>query len=290
MLPKTGRAAWGLGGALIGADVGMKLFPSFFRSRRGGAEAEGEFIPRGPADTRCYAIGDVHGCLDQLVSLIRAIARDNDARRPVRNVHLVMMGDLIDRGPDSRGVIDVLRARPLPGFRYNFIAGNHEELLLRIIDGEDRLVPDWLEFGGMECARSYGVEPARLFNQPADIQAGLIRQAVPSSHVAFLRECADSVRFGDYLFVHAGIRPRVPIEAQVAQDLRWIREGFLDSDVNHGVVVIHGHTISVDPDERGNRIGIDTGAYRTGRLTAIGIDGSERWFLHANGEPAYGYA
>lgn len=265
----------------------MKLFPTLFRHRRGNVEPQ--VMPRGPADTRCYAIGDVHGCLDQLVSLVRLIARDNDSRRPVRNVHLIMMGDLIDRGPDSRGVIDFLRARPLPNFRFSFVLGNHEELVLRIIDGEDGLTSNWLEFGGMEFAHSYGVEPARFFNQPADVQADLVRRAVPASHVAFLRECTDSVRLGDYLFVHAGIRPSVPIGEQVAADMHWIRQGFLESEVNHGVVVVHGHTITAEPDEHYNRIGIDTGVYRTGRLTAIGIDGSERWFLHANGEPAYGY-
>lgn len=237
----------------------------------------------GAAGCRAYAIGDVHGRLDLLERLIDEIARD-DAARPRARTYLVLLGDLIDRGPDSRGVIDYFLERP-PGFaRPIFLKGNHEEFLLSVLEGEDEMVGSWLSYGGYECAESYGVSRGWTLNvSPAEVAARL-RAAVPARHRLFLEEMADSFQFGDYLFVHAGIRPGVPIEEQSGKDLRWIREGFLENRNDHGVMVVHGHTIVERPEQHPNRIALDTGAYRSGVLTALGLEGRERWFLEARDE------
>ena len=234
----------------------------------------------GPPGCRAYAIGDVHGRLDLLVDLLARIEADN-ARRPPAKTWLVFLGDLVDRGPDSRGVVELLSARP-PGFaRTVFIKGNHEEFFLGVLGGDDSIVQHWLAYGGTECAQSYGLTGGWMLNaSPAAIMERLIEE-VPPTHVRFLDQMADSFRFGDYLFVHAGIRPGVELEKQVSRDLRWIREGFLDDRRDHGVVVVHGHTIVERPEEHPNRIALDTGAYRSGTLTAIGLEGEERWFIEA---------
>lgn len=250
-----------------------------FRSRSRAPEFAG---PRG---SRAYAVGDVHGRLDLMVELLNRIERDDAARRPARTF-LVFLGDLVDRGPDSRGVIDHLLHRPPSFARTVFLAGNHEEALLRVIGGDASVVPSWLIYGGKECAQSYGISGAWMLGAPPAAVAAEVRRAVPREHADFLASFGDTFRFGDYLFVHAGIRPGVPVEEQVPQDLRWIREGFLDDVTDHGLIVVHGHTISPEVEERPNRIGIDTGAYRTGILTAIGIEGGERWFLRTEGEAA----
>jgi serine/threonine protein phosphatase 1 len=234
----------------------------------------------GPSGCRAYAIGDVHGRLDLLERLIGEIARDNEARGPART-YLVLLGDLIDRGPDSRGVIDLFLDSPPPFAQPIFLKGNHEEFLLSVLEGEDEMVGSWLSYGGYECAESYGVSRGWTLNvSPAEVAARL-RASVPESHRQFLADMADSFQFGDYLFVHAGIRPGVPLEEQSGKDLRWIREGFLDNRFDHGVMVVHGHTIVEKPEQHPNRIALDTGAYRSGVLTALGLEGRERWFLEA---------
>jgi serine/threonine protein phosphatase 1 len=236
----------------------------------------------GPPGSRAYAIGDVHGRLDLLRELLSAIERDN-ARRPAAKTYIVMLGDLIDRGPDSCGVIDQLVRHP-PSFARNVhIKGNHEEYFLDILRGKDDALPHWLGYGGYECAESYGVSRGWTLNATPHEIGDRLRAAVPKEHVRFLEEMGDSFRFGDYLFVHAGIRPGVPLAQQSGKDLRWIREGFLDDRSDHGMVVVHGHTIVDGPEQYSNRIAVDTGAYRTGVLTAVGLEGQERWFLSASG-------
>jgi serine/threonine protein phosphatase 1 len=240
----------------------------------------GKKARRGPASLRAYGIGDVHGHLDLLRDLIERIRRD-DEQRPEAKTFIILVGDLVDRGPDSKGVIDYLLSRPAPFARMVFLKGNHEELFLRVLEGEEDVVTDWLAYGGYECAESYGVSKGSTLNAtPAEIIERL-RSAVPDSHRKFLAELADTFRFGDYLFVHAGIRPGVPVDEQSGKDLRWIREGFLDDRTDHGLVVIHGHTIVDGPEEHPNRIAIDTSAYKNGVLTAIGLEGTRRWFVEA---------
>ena len=234
--------------------------------------------PTVPAGRRAYAVGDVHGRLDLLDDLLRRIEADNAARPPARAT-IVFLGDLIDRGPESAQVVERLR-RYRPTFaKPVFLMGNHEEVLLRILSGETRLLADWLRFGGADCARSYGVDPQEMETVGGASAVKILRQAIPKEHAKFLESFVDTASFGKYLFVHAGIRPGVPLSHQQPQDLRWIRLPFLDDETDHGCVVVHGHTITEAVDERENRIGLDTGAYRTGVLTALGLEAKERWFL-----------
>jgi len=230
-----------------------------------------------PADTRVYAIGDVHGCRDLLEELLERIDGERVAD-PRAHEHLILLGDLIDRGPDSRGVLDLLLARRHVDSSLTILGGNHEAMLVALLDGAHQHLGSWLHFGGEECAASYGIDPISLLSAPAAAPA-MLRSAVPTPHQALLRALPDSKRVGDVLFVHAGIRPGIALAAQAPHDLRWIRAPFLQSGADHGVLVVHGHTVVGDPEVHPNRIAIDTGASATGRLTALCLDGRERRFL-----------
>lgn len=234
--------------------------------------------PRGPKGYRAYAVGDVHGRLDLLDQLLGQIELDVE-RRPARRNLLVMLGDLIDRGPASRGVVERLRTYRHELIKPYFLGGNHEEVLLRILKGERGVLANWLKFGGAECLRSYDCDPTQLDLRNERSALALVRQAIPEEHARFIAGFADTLRFGDYLFVHAGIRPGVDVSLQTQADLRWIRSPFLEHEADHGLVIVHGHSIHPAVDERSNRIGIDTGAYRTGLLTALAIEGGSRWTL-----------
>ena len=234
--------------------------------------------PSTPRGTRAYAVGDVHGRLDLLDQLLAAIEQDLE-RRPARKTLLIFLGDLIDRGPDSRGVVERLRAYRHGKLRLYFLTGNHEEVLLRLLAGERGILANWLKYGGAECLRSYGCNPAVFAGQNERTALAMVKNAIPAEHARFIAGFADTLSFGDYLFVHAGILPGLDLSLQSQSDLRWIRSEFLDHEDDHGFVVIHGHTISDGVDEQPNRIGIDTGAYRTGVLTALALEGEERWTL-----------
>ena len=238
-----------------------------------------------PRHVRAYAIGDVHGRLDLLDQMLGAIRQDIAARKKAQN-HIVMLGDLIDRGPQSREVVERLMTFKALDIELHLLSGNHEEVLIRLLDGDASLIPDWLRFGGAETLASYGVDVQGLRDcAPRDARRR-IRAAIPADHLAFLRSFADTVRIGDYLFVHAGIRPKVELADQSQVDFRWIREPFLSDETEHGFVVVHGHTITDQIIERPNRIGIDTGAYATGRLTALGLEDDSRWVVEAIEAPA----
>jgi serine/threonine protein phosphatase 1 len=230
-----------------------------------------------PAGTRAYAIGDVHGRRDLLEELLARIDAERSAD-PRSREHLILLGDLIDRGPDSRGVLDLLLERQAADPSLTILGGNHEAMLVAMLDGALRDLESWLHFGGEECAVSYGLDPIALLADPAGAPV-LLHAAIPEAHAALLRALPDSLRVGDVLFVHAGIRPGVTLDAQDPQDLRWIRTPFLRSTVDHGVLVVHGHTVVGEPEVHSNRIAIDTGASATGRLTALCLDGPERRFL-----------
>ena len=238
-------------------------------------------ILRAPKGKRAYAVGDIHGRDDLLDLIIDEIERDIASRRAADN-YVVFLGDYIDRGPGSRSVIERLRSLGSGSFKPVFLIGNHEEVLLRLLAGELGLLASWLRFGGAECVRSYGLDPKKLGRQEELVAIEALRNAIPDSHVEFLRGLIDTFRFGDYLFVHAGIRPGVDLGDQSQLDLRWIRAAFLDDRSDHGFMVIHGHTISEAVDEQPNRIGIDTGAYWSGLLSAVGLEGAERWYLSTN--------
>jgi serine/threonine protein phosphatase 1 len=251
--------------------------------KRGAPAAASQRSPQGPAGKRCYVIGDVHGRRDLLEGLLDQIRID--AARHDRTIIIVCVGDLIDRGLDSKGVIELARARPVDHAQWVFLKGNHEEALVDGLNGRPALLLQWLQFGGFETARSYGVEIGALFGRDAETVETVLQQAIPKPDLDFMAGFIDSARFGDYGIVHAGVRPGIAFGEQATRDLRWIREEFIESDADHGLMILHGHTIFDEVDVRPNRIGLDTGAYRTGKLSALWIDGAERGVLTQVGAP-----
>lgn len=222
-----------------------------------------------------YAIGDIHGRADLLGELHGMIAADAAGRKATRRI-VVHLGDYVDRGPDSRDVVTLLLERPLADFESVYLIGNHEEFLLRFLD--DVGVGDaWLMNGGASTLASYGIDPlARVPGEdPMPALQREFRRRLPARHLAFLRDLTLSFRAGGYFFVHAGVLPGVPLEMQRADDMLWIRDVFLDSTADHGAVVVHGHSIRRKPERRENRIGVDTGAYASGRLTALALEAAK---------------
>ncbi len=232
-----------------------------------------------PTGSRLYAVGDIHGRADLLETLLQQIEADAE-RHPDVAKRLIYLGDYVDRGPASSAVIDMVLHDGPPGFEVVPLMGNHEEMMLRFI--EDIAVGrSWMMNGGDATRRSYGVEAASMFaGTPVLLHAQQqFAERLPASHRSFLGGLATSHTEGDYLFVHAGVRPGVALEEQHTEDLLWIRDEFLDCDRDFGKVVVHGHSISLDPEFRVNRIGIDTGAYRSGQLTCLVLEGTERQLL-----------
>lgn len=226
-----------------------------------------------PSGERVYAIGDVHGRLDLLADLIAAIRRDNDAR-PTAEVRVILLGDLVDRGPASADVLTRCQALAARHDRFIVLKGNHEAVLVDALDGSFPALAFWLRHGGDATLASCGVA-ADLAGGGASLDLMAAAKAhVPADTVAWLRDLPLTLRRGDCLFVHAGIRPGVPLSRQTPTDLLWIRDDFIESTVGHPYLVVHGHTIEDgEPVVRNGRLGIDTGAYRTGRLTAACIEG-----------------
>lgn len=234
--------------------------------------------PAIPEGERVYAVGDIHGRADLFEDIVGLIEADDAARGPA-NTTVVLLGDLVDRGPASAGVVSQARewakSRPV-----EFIQGNHEEMLLAARHNQEAL-RGFLRFGGYETILSYGIDPEELAVADLDEAQSLLNAAIPQEDIDFIESFGKMVRIGDYVFVHAGVRPEVPLEHQQAWDCRWIREPFLSHRGDFGGFVVHGHTITEEPDIRGNRAGIDTGAFLHGTLTAIGLEGTDRWFLQA---------
>jgi serine/threonine protein phosphatase 1 len=249
----------------------MSLLP--FNRVFGSARRAPASLPEG---LRVYAIGDVHGRLDLLETLASRIAADlEDAPQAAVTVFL---GDYVDRGPDSAGVLGRLAARDFPT---DFVAlrGNHEEVLLHFL--EDAEVLDaWRSFGGLETLQSYGIDvlPALRGQGYENMRLGLL-ESLPPSHLQFLRETSHSASFGDYFFCHAGARPGTPLDRQDPEDLLWIREEFLAFKGGWEKVVVHGHTPVAAPELLPNRINVDTGAFASSVLTAVVLEGSQRRIL-----------
>lgn len=247
----------------------------WWRERRSALSQEPARTPDG---MRIYAVGDIHGRADLLERLQDQIEQDA-ARHPGKQLLLIYLGDYVDRGPQSREVLELLsRHRPL-GASTHFLSGNHEQAMLSFL--RDPLASaQWLGYGGWETIASYtgGAWEA----DPDDLveTAAVLRAALPEHQLAFLEALELSRCFGDYLFVHAGIRPGVPMERQQAQDLLWIREPFLRYTKPHPFVVVHGHHVGESVDVRPNRICVDTGAYATGCLSCLILDGAERLLLN----------
>lgn len=223
-------------------------------------------------DTVIYAIGDVHGCHDELRALEQKIQLDAQQFRGRKII--IMLGDYVDRGPQSRRVIEHLMAPPPKGFLRVSLAGNHEVAMLAYLDGYLSREP-WLRVGGRETLFSYGVDPERLaalYGSSDEVDAR-IRSAIPAAHVAFMRTLPVMICSDNFVFVHAGIRPGIALEAQDEADLLNIREEFFRAVHRLDRWVVHGHTIVDVPKLDGRRLDIDTGAFQTGRLTAVRIVG-----------------
>jgi serine/threonine protein phosphatase 1 len=234
-----------------------------------------DFIPAPaslPSGQRIYAIGDVHGCLDRLAAVHEQIAEDL-AIRPVDISVLVHLGDYVDRGLDSAQVVDWLSGgAPVPVTQIVNLMGNHEDMMLQALPGTDKEANNtWLANGGADSLMSWEIGR----KVPPTDWATLI----PAEHQTFLRDLKISFRYGGYLFVHAGIRPGVPLDRQERHDMLWIREPFLSWKHSHDVIVVHGHTPRHEPDIRSNRIGIDTGAVMGGVLTCLVLEENRLGFI-----------
>lgn len=223
-----------------------------------------------------YAIGDVHGCLAQLQALERLIVAD--AQHIQGEKWIVMLGDYVDRGPNSAGVIDHLLANPPHGFQRFCMAGNHEAMMLDFLAAPSAGAP-WLAYGGVETLASYGIDAQALNWNDRHAATALINSAIPSEHIEFMRTIPLYLLVPGALFVHAGIRPGVALDQQTEGDLLWIRAPFLDAARLGDLRVIHGHTPSAEPVVTPSRIGVDTGAYATGRLTAVRLQANSHAFL-----------
>lgn len=229
---------------------------------------------------RIYAVGDIHGRLDLLQQVMRLI--NEDRQDTTYTCQIIFLGDYIDRGLNSRGVIDFLLTQHSAD--HIFLRGNHEQVMQRVLQDYDTdLAANWMRFGGREAVLSYGVKPPMLPSL-ANIKTMIdqLRAAVPAAHAEFLTALRNSHTVGDYYFCHAGVRPGIPLEAQNENDLMWIRADFMPHTGTYEKMVVHGHTITDTVDVQPNRIGIDTGAYATGQLTALVLEGSQQWILQTN--------
>jgi serine/threonine protein phosphatase 1 len=232
------------------------------------------------AGKRVYAVGDIHGRLDLLNALLSKIEADRE-RAPDLEHHLVLLGDYIDRGPESAGVIDRIMGLASSEPHLTLLMGNHEDMMLRAIDGDRNQLKLWARNGGRETVLSYGMDETVYDHADFDALAEILTDFVPSDHLAFLRQLRVSCAMDGYLFVHAGIHPDVPLDEQTAADQMWIRTRFLENEGDHGAMIVHGHCVTDDVDIRHNRIGVDTGAYMSNRLSAIVLEGESRRVLDA---------
>jgi serine/threonine protein phosphatase 1 len=236
---------------------------------------------RGPERMRIYAIGDVHGHLDLLAHMHRRIAAEIERDRP-SDWRIVHLGDYVDRGPDSKGVLDFLTSVCAADCtRMVALAGNHDIGFLDFL-AEPSADGLFALNGGCETAASYGVELD--FRTPDALRIGheALLRAVPDAHLRFLQGLGRSTEFGDYFFCHAGIRPGIPLADQDLEDLIWIRREFLNHDGLHPKLIVHGHTPTAAVEVKPNRINIDTGAFHSGRLTALAIDGPKKYLLEVS--------
>lgn len=231
-----------------------------------------------PPGERIYAIGDIHGCLEPLVALLDRIDED-DVRRGPAQTTLVLLGDLVDRGPHSCEVLDLAIALAAERPSTRFLMGNHEELFLTALEEGGEALRLFCRVGGRETVLSYGLSPDDYEAMDYEELRAWIAAHVPARHRDFIAGMEGLVEIGDYAFVHAGVRPNVPLDRQKPEDLRWIRQPFLGHKGRFERMVVHGHTISPQVDRQAGRIGIDTGAYVTGCLTALGLEGTDSWLL-----------
>ncbi len=241
-------------------------------------------MPKVPDGTLVYAVGDVHGRADLLEKMHAAILKDS-LDVPAERKLVVYLGDYVDRGPSSKKVVDILLERPLTGFERVHLMGNHEAFLIEFLNDLEA-GPGWFFNGGLATLSSYGVKIGKHDELSYDVLQRVqeeFRGKMPESHRDFYKNLEFSRTEGDFFFVHAGIRPGVALDNQTDEDMLWIREEFLGSEEDYGKVIVHGHTITWEPEVRPNRIGIDTGAFASGVLTALVLEGREQDFLTVSG-------
>lgn len=233
--------------------------------------------------TRVYAIGDIHGQIHALKRILNWIEQDLSAR-PKSDFKIILLGDLVDRGDDSRGTID-LAMKLATSEQIIILRGNHEEMLLGALDKPDDMM-DWRKYGGLETLSSFGIDTFELMRGRGI--ASVHRQFVEkfgSERRHFIETRPYSFECGSYFFCHAGIRPGIPLPEQSPSDLAWIREPFLFSDANHDKIIVHGHTPVEQIEIKPNRINIDTGAYMTGRLTCLILEEDTGYVFDAQNQP-----
>ncbi len=246
-------------------------------SRPALAEPWREPLPDG---VRVYAIGDIHGFPDLLDRIAVEIA-DDLVRNPPKEASAVFLGDYIDRGPDSAGVIERLAGKDFP-VPFVVLRGNHEQMMLDALADADEML-GWCRSGGIETMRSYGVDAGKAGRKALAKAARALRDALPPHHRAFLDSTRLSFMLGDYFFVHAGARPGVALDKQAPDDLMWIRDAFFTSGYDFGKVIVHGHTPHPEPENAARRINVDTCAFKSGVLTAVALEGADRRFLDTRG-------
>lgn len=236
-----------------------------------------------PDGLRLYVIGDIHGRRDCLEDLIEQIGVDWETR-PAPSCRVIFMGDYIDRGPDSAGVLNLLEHFSATSPACIFLKGNHEELLEAFIEDPAGNVR-WFQHGGLETLRSFRVALPGTGQKSVFQMALALKAAIPDRQRAFLSNLPSHVSFGDYFFCHAGVKPGVPLDKQAPGDLLWIRDEFLSCETDFGMVVVHGHTPVTAPEFRPNRINVDTGAFASGILTALVLEGADRRLLQSKLAP-----
>jgi serine/threonine protein phosphatase 1 len=253
----------------------MKFF------RRAAGQGTGKREPASiPAGQRVYAIGDIHGMADLLRTLLTKIQSDI-AEHPEAEARLVFLGDYVDRGSDSKGVLDYLLSDPVAA-PSTYLMGNHEELMLQFLE-DPEVAEQWRHLGGLETLHSYGVDIAEVLRGRGYEHArNELADRLPEDHLRFLQDLQSSTEYGDYFFCHAGVRPGVSLAQQERSDLLWTRDEFLSSEEGFEKVVVHGHSPCEEVYVGGNRINVDTGAYATQRLSAVCLFETERQVISSS--------
>ena len=257
------------------------MFKGLFKKKTGVRPIDTARIPDG---NRVYAIGDIHGRNDLLQILIEKIIAD-DRNAEKAESQIIFLGDLIDRGPDSASVIETAMDLKEKLGDVRFLMGNHEEVYLAAATGDEKSVRFFNRIGGKETILSYDISMKEFMELDMAELAAVLPNLFPAEHVDFVSKFEDQIIIGDYAFVHAGIKPGVPLAEQKQKHLRWIREDFLDERGSFEKVIVYGHTISENVVEKGNRTGIDTGAYYSDKLTALVLEGGERRYLDTTDSP-----
>lgn len=250
------------------------------QTRRGWLRAR----PRPKPGERIYAIGDVHGRFDLFQLLLERIEADNRLRNPHCRPRIIVLGDVIDRGPESRLLLKLLMRAQTEVPQVDILLGNHEAALLDSLTGDEHAQAMWLAFGGLATLHSYGIDPPAAGEDPFAF-ADRIVAGIGAPMIEWLRELPLHLQSGNYFFCHAGIRPGVALEKQSTEDLLWIRDDFLTSTRDHGAVIVHGHSIADGVMILPNRIGVDTGAYRTNTLSAVALEADQAWVIEATAAP-----